>query len=203
MSDAPEPNPPAPLDDGTGTLTAQLRAWKHGDADAGQQVAARVYDELRGRALRYLRQERRDHLLQPTALVNEAFIRLLDLKQIDWQSRSHFFGVAAVVMRRILVDYARMRVSAKRGGSWCRVPLDEVAAAGGMPLDVDLLDLNAALTSLAEQDAQQAHLVELRYFAGLSIEETADVLMVSPATVKREWDLARAWLCRRLKVRPV
>jgi RNA polymerase sigma-70 factor (ECF subfamily) len=204
VSDARASKPPASPDDGTGTVTAQLRAWSRGDAGAGEEVAARLYPDLRGRALGYLRHERAGHLLQPTALVNEAFVRLLDLKEIDWESRSHFFGVAAVVMRRILVDYARTRLSAKRGGSWCRVPLHDDTAASGTPspLDVDLLDLHAALTDLAEQDQQQARIVEMRYFAGLSIEETAQALDVSAATVKREWDLARAWLCRRLKVRP-
>ena len=199
MPNTREPKPPAPPDDETGTVTAQLRAWSQGDAAAGEEVAARVYADLRDRAIRYLRRERPGHVLQPTALVNEAFVRLMDLKQLDWQSRSHFFGVAAVVMRRVLVDYARSRLSAKRGGSWCRVPLeDETMAASSAP-DVDLLDLNTALEGLAEQDAQQARLVELRYFAGLSIEEAAEVLGISSATVKREWDLARAWLYRRLK----
>ena len=198
MSDARVPKPAGLVSDPTGTITAQLRAWRGGDAGAGERLAARVYDDLRDRAVAYLRRERAGHLLQPTALVNEAFLRLMSLKELDWQSRSHFFGVAAGVMRRILVDYARTHLAAKRGGSWCRVPLDDATATASC-LDVDLLDLNAALADLARQDGLQERLVELRYFAGLSIEETAEVLEVSPTTVKREWDLARAWLYRRLK----
>ncbi len=180
-----------------GTVTTLLRSWCGGDRDAGERLTALVYAELRERAAGYLRRERAGHVLQPTALVNEVMLRLMDLRQLDWQSRSHFLGVAAVVMRRVLVDHARTRLSAKRGGSWCRVPLEEGTAAAPMR-DVDLLDLNAALDELAAQDARQARLVELRYFAGLSIEETAEALDVSAATVKREWLLARAWLYRRL-----
>jgi len=164
---------------------------------AGEEAAALVYADLRARAMRYLGGERGGHVLQPTALVNEAFIRLMDLRRIDWQSRTHFLAMAAILMRRILVDYARSDFSAKRGGSRCRVPLTEDAAQ--VPsADVDLLDLNTALDELAACDPQQVQVVELRYFAGLSIEEAAEVLKISPATVKREWAVARAWLLRRL-----
>lgn len=198
MSEPTAPKAAGPEGDGAGIVTTWLRAWSRGDAGAAEQVAALVQADLRERALRYLRHERPGHVLQPTALVNEAFLRLMDLKQLDWQSRSHFFAVSAVLMRRILVDYARTHLAAKRGGSWCRVPLEDDSASTPA-VDVDLLDLNAALEGLAAQDARQGRLVELRYFAGLSIDEAADVLGVSPATVKRDWEMARAWLYRRLR----
>jgi RNA polymerase sigma factor (TIGR02999 family) len=196
----PQTSKPAPsLDDAgaTGLVTAQLRAWSRGDGAAGEQAAALLYAELRSRAMRYLRNERGGHVLQPTALVNEAFLRLMDLKQIDWRDRTHFVAMAATMMRRILVDHARGDSAAKRGGSRCRVPLREDTAAEPAP-DVDLLDLNAALEELGARDAQSARVVELRYFGGLSIEETAAALDISTATVKREWNVARAWLLRRL-----
>ena len=176
--------------------TDQLRAWSRGNAGAGEQAAELVYTELHDRAMGYLRRERSGHVLQPTALVNEAFLRLMDLRQIDWRSRSHFVAVAAIMMRRILVDYARSHSATKRGGSRCRVPLREDMAASSP--DVDLLDLNTALEELAARDAQLVRVVELRYFGGLSIEEAAEVLEISTATVKREWNMARAWLSRRL-----
>ena len=159
-----------------------------------------MYTELHDRAMAYLRRERSGHVLQPTALVNEAFLRLMDLRQIDWRSRSHFVAVAAIMMRRILVDYARSHSATKRGGSRCRVPLREDMAASSP--DVDLLDLNTALEELAARDAQLVRVVELRYFGGLSIEEAAEVLEISTATVKREWNMARAWLSRRLLAGP-
>ncbi len=139
-----------------------------------------VYEELHALAGRYLRHERPDHTLQPTALVHEAYIRLSEQRQVDWRDRSQFFGVAAQMMRRILVNYAESRNTAKRGGQFARVTLDE------------------ALTALAALDARQARVVELRFFAGLSIEETGEVLDISPATVKREWTMAKAWLRRAL-----
>jgi RNA polymerase sigma factor (TIGR02999 family) len=180
-----------------GVVTAQLRAWSRGDAAAGEQAAELLYAELRVRALHYLRAERGGHLLQPTALVNEAFLRLMDLKRMEWRSRSHFVAMAAIMMRRILVDYARSQAAAKREGRGCRVPLREDTASSAA-LDVDLLDLNAALEELALCDPRQVQVVELRYFGGLSIEEVAEALAISPATVKREWNVARAWLLRRL-----
>jgi len=156
-----------------------------------------VYEELRALAGRYLRHERPDHTLQPTALVNEAYMRLSAQRQVDWRDRAQFFGVAAQMMRRILVNYAEARNTAKRGGLVARVTLDEsVSWEGGRELD--LVSLDEALTELAVLDARQARVVELRFFAGLSIEETGEVLDISPATVKREWAMAKAWLRREL-----
>jgi RNA polymerase sigma factor (TIGR02999 family) len=183
-----------------GEVTVLLRAWSKGDLEAGERLIPLVYAELRRQAARYLRRERRDHTLRPTALVHEAYLRLAGQKPGAWQGRGQFFGVAAQVMRRILVDHARRHKAGKRGGSWCRVSLDAIdrqgvpAAAG----DVDLVALEEALTELALLDAGKARLVELRFFAGLSLEETAEVLGVSPSTVSREWKMARAWLFRRV-----
>lgn len=169
-----------------------------GGNDALAAALPRVYSDLRRLAGHYLNRERADHTLQPTALVHEAYLRLAGQDRVRWRNRNHFIGVAAQLMRRILVDYARAHHAAKRGGHDTRVPLDEEitpAAAGG---SVDLLDLDVALTRLADLDPRQARVVDLRYFGGLSLEETADALEVSPATVKREWQMARAWLHREL-----
>ncbi len=156
-----------------------------------------VYEELHALAGRYLRHERPDHTLQPTALVHEAYIRLSEQRQVDWRDRSQFFGVAAQMMRRILVNYAESRNTAKRGGQFARVTLDESVSWDGERA-LDLVSLDEALTALAALDARQARVVELRFFAGLSIEETGEVLDISPATVKREWTMAKAWLRRAL-----
>ncbi len=156
-----------------------------------------VYDDLRRRAAALLRRERRDHTLDPTALVHEAYLRLVNQRTADWNDRAHFFGAAVGIMRHILVDHARGRGRAKRGGAWQRVGLVEGVAGAG-PRDVDLLALDAGITELASLDASQARIVELRYFGGLSIEETAEVLGVSTSTVKRDFSTARAWLYRRL-----
>ena len=156
-----------------------------------------VYEELRRQAQRYLRRESPGHTLQTTALVHEAYLRLVDQRTARWQSRAQFFGVAAQLMRRILVDHARSHHAAKRGGSAIQVPLEEETAAAE-ERDVDLLALDEALTRLAQLDERQAKVVELRYFTGLGIEETAEALGISPATVKREWTMARAWLKREL-----
>jgi RNA polymerase sigma-70 factor, ECF subfamily len=168
-----------------------------GNRDALDELIPVVHGELRRIAARYLRAERHGHTLQPTALVNEAYMRLVDQRNVDWQNRAHFLGVAAQLMRRILVDHARARGREKRGGDEVRVPLDE-AVVGADERDVDLARLDEALGELARLDAQQARVVELRYFGGLSIEETAEVLGVSDSTVKREWAMARAWLQREL-----
>jgi len=156
-----------------------------------------VYDELRRLAHHYLRQERADHTLQSTALVHEAYLRLAGQSPPQWQNRAHFFGIAAHVMRQILVEYARGRSAAKRGGNACRLTLDE-ALELPQPVDVDVLALDKALTELSEFDPQQSRIVELRFFAGLTIEDTSEVLGVSPATVKRDWVTARAWLYRAM-----
>jgi len=154
---------------------------------------------LRRIAAGYLRRERDGHTLQPTALVNEAYMRLVDQRDVTWQNRAHFLGIAAQVMRRILVDHARARLTAKRGGGVAPITLAGAAHGGAQETDdVDLLALHDALERLAALDPEQARLVELRYFGGLTIEETAEALGVSPATVKREWALARAWLRREL-----
>jgi RNA polymerase sigma factor (TIGR02999 family) len=156
-----------------------------------------VYRELRRVAAGYLRRERRDHTLQATALVHEAYLRLLGRKRVRWQSRAHFFGAAAQIMRCILVDHARRHDAAKRGGARWRVDIEEGLAPSG-PRDLDLVALDTALAELSGFDPRQARIVEIRFFGGLSVEEAAEVLGVSPATVKREWSMARAWLHQRL-----
>ena len=156
-----------------------------------------VYDELRRLAHHYLRQERSDHTLQSTALVHEAYLRLAGQNPPQWQNRAHFFGIAAHIMRQILVEYARARGTAKRGGNTCRVTLDESIALP-QQMNVDVVELDRALTGLTELDEQQGRIVELRFFAGLTIEDTSEVLGISPATVKRDWVTARAWLFRAM-----
>ncbi len=157
-----------------------------------------VYDELRRVAQHYLRRERSDHTLQSTALVHEAYLRLAGQSHPQWQNRAHFFGIAAHLMRQILVEHARGRGAAKRGGNALRLELTE-SLATARQTDVDVIALDSALQQLSELDAQQGRIVELRFFAGLSIEDTSEVLGVSPATVKRDWVTARAWLFRAMK----
>jgi RNA polymerase sigma factor (TIGR02999 family) len=180
-----------------GGVTQLLKAWNEGDQSALEKLMPLVLDELRRLAGNYLRRERANHTLQPTALVNEAYLRLVDQKA-RWQNRAQFFGVAAQLMRRILVDHARVRQAQKRGGSdQQRLSLADVEGASDKP-DVDLLALHEALNELAELDPQQARIVELKFFGGLSIEETAEVLNVGHATVERDWKMARAWLRSKL-----
>jgi RNA polymerase sigma factor (TIGR02999 family) len=181
-----------------GDVTRLLERWNEGDADALKALVAEVYAELRRMAGGLLREERADHTLQPTALVHEAYLRLTGLREMRIENRRHFYGAAAIAMRRILVDHARTRRAEKRGGPDVqRVPLDE---AVNTPIDVrlDFERLDDALEELAGFAPEQARVVELRYFVGLSIEETADVMEVSPATVKRHWVFARTWLLRAL-----
>jgi RNA polymerase sigma factor (TIGR02999 family) len=179
------------------SVTDLLRAWSKGDAAALDRLIPVVYDELRQQARRYLRRERPGHTLQTTGLVHEAYLRLVDQRRAAWQNRDQFFGVAAQIMRRVLIDHARGKRAAKRGGSGIQVTLeDETAPAAERGLD--LLELDEALTRLAALDPQLAKIVELRYFTGLGIEEAAQVLGISPATVKRDWAVARAWLRREL-----
>jgi len=158
-----------------------------------EELMPLVYDELRRLAAHYLRHERPDHTLQPTALVHEAYLRLVDQTQVRWQNRAHFFGIAANLMRQILVNHALSHRASKRGGTAIKLTLDE-AAGLSKQRDVDLVALDEALTRLAALDSQPSRIVELRFFGGLSIEETAEVLRISPATVKREWTMAKAWL---------
>jgi RNA polymerase sigma factor (TIGR02999 family) len=180
-------------------VTALLKAWSGGDAEAADQLIALVYEELRRQAARYLSRERADHTLRPTALVNEAYLRLVHQRRVVWQDRAQFFAVAATVMRRLLVDHARQHGASKRGASFRTVSLeegDEVSIASAP--DIDIIALNDALIELSAVDPQRARMIELRFFAGLTTEETAEALGVSSATVTRGWRLARAWLHRRL-----
>ncbi len=175
-----------------------LHEWSDGRRDALEDLMPLVYNELRRQASRYLRRERIGHTLQTTALINEAYLKLIDQRDVNWQNRAHFFGIAAQAMRRILVDYAKTRHREKRGGAGENLPLDEARFIAFKEKSIDLIALDEALTQLAKFDAQQARVVELRYFSGLSIEETAEVLKISPATVKRDWTIAKAWLKREI-----
>ena len=179
-------------------VTTLLQAWTAGDASAGDQLMAVVYEDLRRRAAAQLRREQRGHTLQPTALVHEAYLRLVDQRRVMWQNRGQFFGVACQMMRRILVDRARAHRMRKRSGQWARVTLDEAVRATP-PVDVDVLDLDAALTRLTMFDARKSRLAELRFFGGLSLEETGEVLGISLATAERDWQAARAWLFKELR----
>jgi RNA polymerase sigma factor (TIGR02999 family) len=181
----------------TGAVTVLLRAWGQGDLEAREKLIGVVYEDLRRRAAAYLRRERVDHTLQPTALVHEAYLRLLGQQRVVWQNRAHFFGIAAQIMRRILVDHAKGRRRKKRFGASMRVTLDDRVGAAN-PRECDLLVLDQALDELAAIDPQQGRIVELRYFAGLSETEVADVLAVSRSTVTREWQIARGWLYRKV-----
>jgi RNA polymerase sigma factor (TIGR02999 family) len=181
-------------------ITSLLVAWGDGDESALEGLTPLVYEELRRLAHHYMSQERPGHALQTTALVNEAYVRLIDWKTVHWQSRAHFFAVSAQLMRRILVDFARAQGYAKRGGGALTVTLDEAFVSGEKGADIVALD--EALLSLAELDERQSRVVELRFFGGLSIEETAEVLKVSEGTVRRDWSLARAWLHRELAASP-
>jgi RNA polymerase sigma factor (TIGR02999 family) len=179
-------------------VTALLRAWGQGDATALEQLMPLVYEELHRRAVRQLRRERPGHTLQPTALVHEAYLRLIKQDRADWKNRAQFLGVAARMMRRILVDHARAGRMAKRSGRWVRVTLDE-ALGRPAPPDIDIVALDEALTRLATFDLRKSEVAELRFFSGLSLEETGEVLNISVATVEREWQAARAWLYAALK----
>jgi RNA polymerase sigma factor (TIGR02999 family) len=178
-------------------VTNLLLKWGEGDRQALDALAPLVYDELRRLAGRYLRRERMEHTLQSTALVHEAYLKLIDQRNVRWQNRAQFFGLAAELIRRILVDHARARMAAKRGGTSYKLTLDEALDASA-PRDLDLVRLDDVLQGLAKIDRQQSRVVELRFFAGLTIEETAEVLGISPATVKRDWLVAKAWLRREM-----
>ena len=178
-------------------VTELLEQLSAGREQALDDLMPLVYGELRRQAARYLRRERQNHTLQPTALVNEAFIKLVDQRNVRWQNRAHFFGVAAQAMRRIVIDHARTKHRVKRGGVQQAVTLDEGLIAAEAR-SVDVLALDEVLTRLAALDERQARVVELRFFGGLSVEETAEVMEISPATVKREWSMAKAWLYKEL-----
>lgn len=179
-------------------ITQLLLNWNAGDSAAAEELMPLVYGELRRLAKSYLRRERPDHTLQSTALVHEAYLRLIDQHSVSWQNRAHFFGVAAQMMRRILVKYAEKHNAEKRGGGWQKLSLDEMVSFAEQR-DLDLLALNDALNRLEEFDPQKSRTIELRFFGGLTIEETAEVLDLSHATVERHWRTAKAWLRRELK----
>ena len=180
-------------------ITQMLRKWSDGDAQALDNLLPLVYEELRRQAARYLRRERRDHTLQTTALIHEAYLKLIDQRDVEWESRTHFYAIAAQAMRRILVDYARTKHRDKRGGDDIKISLSEAMTVAAKEKSVDLIALDEALDKLAERDAQQARIVELRYFSGLSLDETAEAMHISRATVARDWQMAKAWLLRELR----
>ena len=182
----------------SGTVTRLLRAWSDGDEAALERLTPLVEAELRRLARGYMGRERKDHTLQPTALVNEAFIRLIDARQVRWQDRAHFLGISARLMRRVLVDHARAHGFRKRGGGVQHVTFDEALVTSPEP-ELNLLALDRALETMAAVDGRKSRVVELRFFGGLSVEETAQVLHVSIDTVKRDWRLAKLWLLRELK----
>lgn len=178
-------------------VTRLLLEWGNGNQQALEEMLPLIYDELRHLAHNFLYRERPGHTLQTTALVHEAYLRLIDQRDARWQNRAHFFAIAAQAMRRILIDSARKHVAEKRGGGGEKLSLAEVASISLEP-DANLLALDEALNALAEIDPQQSRIIELRYFGGLTIEETAEVMKLSPATIKREWAMARAWLHQTL-----
>jgi len=181
-------------------VTQLLQAWSRGDRAALDRLIPLVYDELHRLAHSYMRREHSDQILQTTALVNEAYLQLLDIERVNWHDRNHFFAIAARLMRQILVHSARSRNAQKRGGKIRRMLLSD-SAAFALKSDVDLIDLDDALTGLAEIDARKAEVVELRFFAGLTLEEAADALQVSTKTVWRDWNMAKAWLHREMSHR--
>jgi RNA polymerase sigma-70 factor, ECF subfamily len=186
------------MDPGGEDVTILLAELTKGNEGAASRLIPLVYAELRRLAASYMRRERSDHTLQPTALVHEAYLKLVQQRSVDWQSRAHFFGIAAQVMRRILVDHARGHLREKRGGGQRPVPMDE-ALVFAPEQSVELLKLDQALERLTKLDPRQGKIVELRFFGGLTVEQTADLLGISPKTVKRDWSMAKAWLHGELK----
>src|SRR5262249_2183721 len=178
-------------------LTDLLAAWNAGDPNALEKLTPLVYDELHRLAKRYMAGERGHHTLQPTALVNEAYARLIDWKSVQWQNRAHFIGTAAKLMRRVLVDYARSRAYDKRGGDGIKITLYD-AMVVSKERSIDLMDLDRALSSLEQLDGRKSKVVELRFFGGLTLEETAEVLSLSPNTVSNDWSFAKSWLLREM-----
>ncbi len=179
-------------------ITGMLRQWSGGSLEALDNLLPLVYDELHRQAARYLRRENENHTLQPTALINEAYLKLIDQREVNWKNRTHFFAIAAQAMRRILVDHARTKHREKRGGDDAKLSLDEALTFVADERNIDLIALDEALTRLEIKDKQQTRIVELRYFSGLSLEETAEALNISRTTAARDWAMARAWLHREL-----
>lgn len=179
-------------------ITQMLREWSDGKTEALDNLLPLVYDELHRQAARFLRKERPGHTLQTTALINEVYLKLIDRCDVSWESRNHFFAVAAQAMRRILVDYAKAKHREKRGGDNIKLSLEKAMLVAAEEKGVDLIALDEALEKLSKLDKQQARVVELKYFSGLSLEETAEALHISRATVARDWEAARAWLHREL-----
>lgn len=180
-------------------ITRILKSWSGGNREAVDDLIPLVYDELHKVAAHYLRRQRSDHTLQPTALVNEAYLKLIDISNVNWHDRAHFFAVASQTMRHILVDHARAQSREKRGGGKGQMLSLDEAVSFSKDKDVDLLSLDEALRELATIDEQQCKIVELRFFGGLTVEETAVVMKISPATVKREWRIAKAWLFKKME----
>ena len=189
------------MDNSRHEVTELLRAWTTGDVEARDRALDLLYQELRQRAAVQLRRERTGHSLQPTALVHEAYLRLDGQRRAVWQNRAHFLAVASQMMRRILVDRARARLAAKRVGRWQEITLDEAGDVGHLPDPIDLLDLDGALDRLAALDARKSRIAVMKFFGGLSLEEMGDVLELSPRTVERDWQAARAWLFKILSPR--
>lgn len=179
-------------------ITRMLREWSSGDSEAINRLIPLVYDELHRQAARYLRRENKGHTLQTTALIHEAYLKLVDQRDVEWQNRAHFFAIAAQAMRRILVDHARTKQREKRGGKDEKLPLEAAMTLAVDEQSVDLIQLDEALTKLAGIDERQARVVELKFFSGLSLEQTAEALNISRATAAREWNVARAWLYREM-----
>ena len=182
------------MEENSQQITQLLNQWSNGEAKVLDDLMPLVYVELRRQASGYLRRERSNHTLQPTALINEAYLKLIDQRDVKWQNRAHFFAIAAQAMRRILVDHARERKREKRGGAAENLPIDEALTIVSEEKAVDLVALDEALNKLVTFDERQAKVVELRYFSGLSIDETAAVLNVSNVTIRRDWNMAKAWL---------
>lgn len=179
-------------------ITRLLREWSDGNREVLEELMPLVYEELHKQARRYLQRERQNHTLQTTALIHEAYLKLIDQRDVSWESRTHFYAVAANLMRRILVDHSRTKHREKRGGAVENLPLEEAAVIVSGGKTIDLIALDEALSRLAEIDEQQSRIVELRYFSGLTLEETAAVLKVSRTTVANDWAMAKAWLHREL-----
>jgi RNA polymerase sigma-70 factor, ECF subfamily len=180
-------------------ITQLLSAWSAGSPEALDKLMPLVYEELHRQAARFLHRERTDHTLQTTALIHEAYLKLVDQREVNWESRTHFFAIAATLMRRIMVDYARTKNREKRGGDYLKLPLEEAELVAGKEKSVDLMALDEALTKLEKIDRRQARVVELRYFGDLTLEETAAALKISRTTVAEDWAMAKAWLYRELK----